>query len=152
MAHTYRLSAGRKAFNWFLEQGLRVGVAPKSVYLLTVKGRKSKVLHSTPVTLVEEGGGKRWLVSPYGEVNWVKNARVAGEVTISRGSHREVLSLVELDPDDAAPILHTYLKANPVVRSFFDVTPQSSIEEFAAEAPAHPVFRLERPAESTSSA
>ncbi|MGI8404128.1 MAG: nitroreductase family deazaflavin-dependent oxidoreductase [Thermomicrobiales bacterium] len=148
MAKTYKLSSGRKFFNWLIEKGLRVGIAPKSVYLLTVKGRKSNVPHSTPVTLVEEGN-RRWLVSPYGEVNWVKNARSAGEVTLSRGSHREVTKVVELGPEDAAPILRAYLSNNSIVRPFFDATPQSPIEAFVAEASLHPVFSLERAAEST---
>jgi hypothetical protein len=30
----------------------------------------------------------------------------------------------------------------PVVRPFFDVTPGSPLDEFVAEAPRHPVFRL----------
>jgi hypothetical protein len=34
------------------------------------------------------------------------------------------------------------VKAVAVVRPFFDVKPDSSIEEFIAEARQHPVFRL----------
>jgi hypothetical protein len=30
-------------------------------------------LYSTPITLVE-ASGQRWLVAPYGEVAWVRNA------------------------------------------------------------------------------
>jgi methylthioribose-1-phosphate isomerase len=32
----------------------------------------------------------------------------------------------------------------PVVRPFFDVTPQSDIKDFITEAPRHPVFRILR--------
>lgn len=39
-------------------------------------------------------------------------------------------------------MLKRYLKSVPVVRPFFDVTPDSSIEEVVREAPRHPVFRL----------
>lgn len=150
MAKTYKLSSARKFYNWLLEKGLGVGIAPKSIYLLTIEGRKSSVPHSTPVTLVEQGD-RKWLVAPYGDVNWVKNARSAGKVTLSRGSHREIMKVVELGPKEAAPILQRYLGNNSIVRPFFDVTPESPIENFVAEAPLHPVFGLERVAESTSS-
>jgi hypothetical protein len=33
----------------------------------------------------------------------------------------------------------------PITRKFFQVTPQSPIEEFIDEAPRHPVFQLARP-------
>lgn len=46
--------------------------------ILTVCGRRSGRRYSTPVQLVL-GGGERWLVAPYGEREWVKNARAAGE-------------------------------------------------------------------------
>ena len=48
-------------------------------------------MYSTPVTLVEERG-LRWLVAPYGEVAWVRNARVAREFTL----RREVFQPVEI--------------------------------------------------------
>jgi deazaflavin-dependent oxidoreductase (nitroreductase family) len=112
-------------------------------YLLTVPGRKSGQTYSTPVTLVEENG-RRWLVAPYGEVSWVRNARAAGQVTLNRGRRSETVALVALPPDDAAPVLKRYLAQIAVVRPFFDVNPQSDLHEFAAEAPRHPVFRIER--------
>jgi hypothetical protein len=42
----------------------------------------------------------------------------------------------------AAPVLQQYLKRVPVVRPFFDAGPDSPLEEFAAEASRHAVFRL----------
>jgi deazaflavin-dependent oxidoreductase (nitroreductase family) len=106
-----------------------------------VRGRKSGQPYSTPVTLVEENG-QRWLVAPYGEVGWVRNARAAGIITLSRGRKYESVSIVELPPEDAAPVLKEYLAQAPVVRPFFDVTPKSELADFVAEAPRHPVFRI----------
>jgi len=116
------------------------GLAGRHTYNLTVRGRKSGRAYSTPVILVEDG--ERWLVAPYGEVGWVRNARASGEVAISRGGHSETLRIEEAPPQQAAPVLKRYLGAAAVVRPFFDVTPDSSLEEFEAEAPRHPVFRL----------
>jgi deazaflavin-dependent oxidoreductase (nitroreductase family) len=109
---------------------------------LTVRGRKTGQPYSTPVTLVEKDGG-RWLVAPYGEVGWVRNARVAEQVTLTRGKRFENVRIQELSAEDAAPVLKKYLAQVPVVRPFFDVTPKSNLRDFAAEASRHPVFRIQ---------
>ena len=83
MARAYRLRLWRRLINWMIGVLLRLGVSPPHTYLLTVRGRKSGHPYSTPVTLVEEAG-KRWLVAPYGEVGWVRNARAAEQVTLTR--------------------------------------------------------------------
>jgi len=118
----------------------RVGLAGRHAYLLTVRGRKTGRAYSTPVILIEDD--ERWLVAPYGDVSWVRNARAAGEVEIRRAGRSEILQIEEATPEQAAPVLRRYLKRVQVVRPFFDVTTNSSLEEFVTEAPRHPVFRL----------
>jgi deazaflavin-dependent oxidoreductase (nitroreductase family) len=142
MAWAYRLRLWRRLVNRIIRVLLRIGVSPPHTYLLTVRGRKSGHPYSTPVTLVEEGG-KRWLVAPYGEVGWVRNARVAKQVTLTRGRRFETVRIVELSAEDAAPVLQKYLAQVPVVRPFFDVTPKSNLRDFVAEASRHPVFRIQ---------
>lgn len=104
MAARYRLSAWRRIVNGLIRAGLALGLGPPRTYLLSVPSRVTGELRSTPVTLVEEGG-ERWLVAPYGEVNWVMNARAAGQVTLSRGRRAEQVALVALDPGRSAPVL-----------------------------------------------
>jgi len=118
----------------------RVGLAGRHTYILTVRGRKTGKAYSTPVILIEDGG--RWLVAPYGEVGWVRNARAAAEVKISRAGRSETLHIEEVAPEQAAPVLKQYLESVAVARPFFDVTPDSSLDEFVTEAWRHPVFRL----------
>ena len=142
MARAYRLGLWRRLINWMIRVMLRLGVSPPHTYLLTVRGRKSGHPYSTPVTLVEEAG-KRWLVAPYGEVGWVRNARAAEQVSLTRGRRFETVSIVELSAEDAAPVLKKYLAQVPVVRPFFDVTPKSNLRDFVAEASRHPVFRIQ---------
>ena len=142
MARTYRLGVGRRAVNVLVRALLAAGLGPPRTYLLGVRGRKSGRLFTTPVTLVEEGG-RRWLVAPYGEVGWVKNARAADRVTLRRGRRAETRRIVELGPEEAAPVLKRYVTAVPITRPFFDATPSSHLAAFRAEAPRHPVFRLE---------
>jgi deazaflavin-dependent oxidoreductase (nitroreductase family) len=141
MAAQYRLTLWRRVLNQLVRALLRVGLGPRHPYLLTVRGRRSGRLYSTPVTLVE-GSGQRWLVAPYGEVSWVQNARVAGQVTLRRGWHTETVSIVELGPAESALVLKRYVTEVPITRSFFDARPDSPVEAFEAEAPRHPVFRI----------
>jgi F420H(2)-dependent quinone reductase len=96
---------------------------------------------STPVSIVRNGDA-RWLVAPYGERSWVKNARAAGWVELRRGRRHELLSVEELPPDEAVPVLRRYYELGRVTRPFFDVELDSSDAEWLAEAPRHPVFAL----------
>ncbi len=141
MAATYRLSLWRRGVNALVRALLEWGLGPRHTYLLTVRGRKSGRPYSTPVTLVEQRG-QGWLVAPYGEVAWVRNARATRQVTLSRGAQSKTVAVVELGPEEAAPILKQYLTEVPITRPFFDVTPESPLDAFAAEAPRHPVFFL----------
>jgi deazaflavin-dependent oxidoreductase (nitroreductase family) len=141
MAQTYQLGPARRLVNALVKRLLRAGLSGGHTYLLTVAGRRSGRTYSTPVILVENG--ERWLVAPYGDVSWVQNARAAGEVTLSRRRHRETVKISEVGPQESAPILRKYLRQVKVVRPFFDVTQDSPLDAFAAEADRHPVFRIE---------
>jgi deazaflavin-dependent oxidoreductase (nitroreductase family) len=141
MAATYRLTPARRAANRLVRLLLAFGLMPGPTYLLTVPGRRTGRPLSTPVTLVEEGG-QRWLVAPYGEVPWVRNARAAGRVTLTRGRRAETLSLRALSAAEAAPVLRHYVTRVPITRPYFDVTPDSPLTAFEADAARHPVFAL----------
>ncbi len=141
VSRPYRRSLCRRALNALVRPLARLGLAGRRTHLLTVPGRRTGRLWTTPVSLVEHGGA-RWLVAPYGERNWVRNARAAGWVELRRGRRRERCRVEEVAPPEAAPVLRRYYALNPVTRPFFDVTLASSDEEWLAEAPRHPVFRL----------
>ena len=141
MAATYRLTPARRAANRVVRLLLKLGLMPGPTYLLTVPGRRTGRPLSTPVTLVEEGG-QRWLVAPYGEVPWVRNARAAGRVTLTRGRRAETVSLRALSAPEAAPVLRRYVTRVPITRPYFDVTPDSPLAAFESEAARHPVFAL----------
>ncbi len=138
----YRLGAVRRSVNAVVRPLVRVGLVGPHTYMLTVEGRKTGQRYSTPVTLVEHEDG-RWLVAPYGERNWVKNARAAGWVELSRAGKHERLRVTEVDDAEAGPVLRSYLRKAPVTRPFFDVKASDPVEAFIAEAFRHPVFRLE---------
>ena len=139
----YRRSLWRRALNALVRPLARLGVTGPRTHLLTVPGRTTGKLWSTPVSIVRVGD-ERWLVAPYGDRNWVKNARAAGWVELRRGRHRERLGVEEVPPSDAVAVLREYYRRGRVTRPFFDVSLESSAEEWLAEAPAHPVFALRK--------
>lgn len=135
---TPALRIGNAVVSFLLQRGVNVG----SMALLTVPGRKSGLPRTTPIFLLERDG-ERWLSTPYGEVNWVRNLRAAGRGTLTRGQRTELITTTELSPTEAAPILKWALASAPAfIRRYFDVTPDSSLEAIAREAPRHPTFRV----------
>jgi F420H(2)-dependent quinone reductase len=101
MAKTYRLGLARRLVNALVKGLLRAGLAGGHTYLLSVPGRRSGGIYSTPVILIEDG--ERWLVAPYGEVSWVRNVRVAGRASLSGGRHREAIKVSEVGPAAERP-------------------------------------------------
>jgi len=141
MSKQYQVNSMVRFVNRVMIRLNRWGIAAPNSYVLTVHGRKTGKTYAAPVLLVEDNG-QRWLVSPYGEVSWVRNARAAGEVTLSRQGRSETLKIREATPQESAPILKHYITRESIVRPYFDVQPDSPLEAFVAEAPRHPVFRL----------
>jgi deazaflavin-dependent oxidoreductase (nitroreductase family) len=137
----YRKSLWRRALNAVVRPLARAGLTGPRTHLLTVPGRRTGRPWSTPVSIVEQDGA-RWLVAPYGDRNWVQNARAAGSVELRRGRRREQLDVEELSAVEAVPVLRRYYELGRTTRPFFDVRVDSPDEEWLAEAPRHPVFRL----------
>ena len=137
----YRNSLWRRGLNALVRPLARLGLAGSRTHVLTVRGRTTGTLWSTPVSIVREGD-ERWLVAPYGERNWVKNARAAGWVELQRGRTRERLMVEELGAEAALPVLREYYRRFRVTRPFFDVRLDSPHEAWLADAARHPVFRL----------
>lgn len=141
MAKRYRVGRFRKFINTLATGRILKGKGDPAWYLLTTVGRKSRKKRTTPIA-VESDGEQRWLVSPYGNVGWVHNIRASRKATLLRGEEFEKIRVTELSPEEAAPVLKRYLLSEPIVRAFFDVKPKSPLEDFVAEAPRHPVFRI----------
>ena len=141
MAATFEQTRLRRLGNTLIAPLARLGLAGRRTHVLTVPGRKTGVPRSTPVQLVFLDG-RKWLVAPYGEGDWVRNARAAGAVELTRARKTERVLVEEVGPEEAAPVLREYLRQTPIVKPYFDATADSPLEAFAAEAARHPVFRL----------
>lgn len=142
MARKYRTTAVRRLLNRMITPLIRLGVVPRT-YLLTTKGRKLGELRTTPVFLIEND--ERWLVAPYGHVGWVHNIRALPRIALRKGGRLEEKEVVEASPEEAVPILRTYLWWAVIVWPFFDARPWSAEDELIAEVPRHPVFRIVDP-------
>jgi deazaflavin-dependent oxidoreductase (nitroreductase family) len=119
-----------------------LGIGPSFIYLLQVRGRKSRKIFSTPVNLMEFGG-RQILVAPRGRAQWVRNAEAAGEITLKRGSKRLRFGLRPIDDAQKPPILKEYLdRYASAVAKFFPVKPGSPAEAFQPLAANYPVFDL----------
>jgi deazaflavin-dependent oxidoreductase (nitroreductase family) len=85
--------------------------------LLTVRGRKSGVPRTTPVAFVEVGG-RRWIIATFGDVNWARNLRAAGEATITIKRRPQHVQAIELSPTEGAAffrdVLGPYVRRLPV--------------------------------------
>jgi deazaflavin-dependent oxidoreductase (nitroreductase family) len=136
----FRRSRGRRIGDAVLSVFVRAGLVP-STYMLTTTGRKTGRPLTHPATVVHEGE-RRWLVSPYGVVSWVYNARAAGRVTLARRRERVDYAVRELPPAEAGPVLKRYVAVATATRPYFDVDKDAPVEDFVTEAHRHPAFEL----------
>jgi len=142
MAKQFQYTLLFKAGNFFTRSLLALGISFNGSTLITVPGRKTGQPHSTPITVVEFEG-QRYVQSPFGSVNWVRNLRTAGQATLSWGRRHETVIATELTPEQAAPVIRSILPHAPkVIQDYFDVTAESSLEEIVRDAPNHPVFAV----------
>ena len=125
---------------------LRFGVPLGPNALLTVRGRKSGRPRTTPVALVEVGGG-RWIIGTFGYVNWVRNLRAAGEAELGAGKRKEHVKAVELTQDQAteffAGVIGPYVRSLRIGSVLLGSLGASDIlEDPAGAARRRPVFEL----------
>lgn len=117
----------------------RRGLAIGTMRLLSVPGRKSDELRATPVSLLTVNG-RRYVIGGFPGADWVKNARAGGWGVLAHG-HKEEWVLVELTPEERAPILREFPREVPRGVRFF--VRAGIVESFALSASRCPVFRIE---------
>src|SRR5262245_5068901 len=120
---------------------MRTGLS--GVETLTVHGRRSGKPRSVPVIPVEHAG-TRYLVSPRGESEWVKNLRAAGGGRLTRRGRSHDFTAEEVPVDSRPPVLAAYQEmAGRAVRGYFDQLPDPA---------DHPVFVVDAEAGPAQSA
>src|SRR5947208_13218583 len=138
-------------FNYVAKPLLAAGVPMGPDVLLTIRGRKTGLPRTTPVTIAENAG-RRGLISPFGEVNWVRNLRAAGRATITVGRRKEDVTAVELGPTEAAAfirdVLAPHARRSRLGSWFVRSVDKIEIDHPEEAAEGRPVFEL-YPAETT---
>src|SRR5450432_3206971 len=120
----------------FLRAGLKIG----SQHLLSIAGRTTGKLRSTPVSIVTVDS-RRYVVAALADVDWVRNARAASVGELARGRVRESVHIVELPVDERPPILLEFLQQVPGGVRFFGLA--SDPEVLVSQADRYPVFRID---------
>ena len=121
---------------------LGLGLGLPHNYLLEVRGRKTGRRQSTPIDLLELGG-RRFLVAGRGRTQWVRNAEVAGEITLRKAWRRQTFRLRSIPDGEKAEILKAYLdRFRPTVQRYFPVPAGSAAQAFVDLAGHYPVFEL----------
>src|SRR5690348_11959018 len=107
---------------WMLAIGNRFSVLNrKMIARLSVPGRRSGQLRSTPVVVLRHEG-ERYLIAPFGNTGWVRNLRAAQHGRLTVNGRDEEFVPVEVPPADRPPLIEAYLrrygKAPKVASSF----------------------------------
>jgi deazaflavin-dependent oxidoreductase (nitroreductase family) len=133
----------KNVFNRLVAALTKLGISVAGSRVLEVRGRKSGEWRRTPVNLLTYDGG-RYLVSPRGHTQWVRNMRVSGKGKLVVGRRTEEFSATEVGDDEKPALLRAYLeKWKWEVGAFFGgVGPESSDDELRRIAPDHPAFRI----------
>jgi deazaflavin-dependent oxidoreductase (nitroreductase family) len=129
-----------KVVGWLTAHGLSLFGSR----VLAVRGRRSGEWRTVPVNVLTHEGG-RYLVSPRGHSQWVRNLRAAaGAGELRLGRRTEAFVADELADADKPEVLRAYLRRWKFeVGVFFDgVDHTASDETLLAIAPGYPVFRL----------
>jgi hypothetical protein len=119
-----------------------VGLLPKRVVTLEVRGSHTGRLRSFPV-VVADYQGERYLVAMLGNgTNWIRNVQAVGGRVVLRHGRPEAVRLEAVDPSARAPILKRYLQVAPGARPHIPVDRRAPLAEFEQIAAQYPVFRI----------
>jgi deazaflavin-dependent oxidoreductase (nitroreductase family) len=123
----------------------RLGVPLGPTQLLTLRGRRSGMPRTTPVTPVTVDG-QRYVIGGFANGDWVANARANGEATLRHGRRAQTVRLVELPESERGPIMRAFPSEVPRGVGFFvktGVAEAPTPEGFERGAAKAAVFRLE---------
>lgn len=114
MAPHERLPRRVRLFSPVLKFLIDAGVPLGFNKLVTIRGRKSGLPRTTPLAVIEVRG-RRWVWSPWGESQWVRNLRAAGRATIAIRNRTEDVTATELNPTERVEYFRDVL--GPLARS-----------------------------------
>jgi len=121
---------------------VKLGLGLSHNFLLEVRGRKSGRVYSTPVNVLDYKG-KKYLVAPRGNTEWVRNVFVSQKAKLVKGTNRENVRLQPIGDEAKPEILKAYLdRYKLTVQRYFPVPAGSPTEAFRPLAARYPVFEI----------
>lgn len=130
---------------------LRGGMPMGPNTLVTIRGRTSGLPRSMPLAVME-ADGRRWIIGAYGDVNWTRNLRAAGEADIQVHGESLHVTATELAGEAAERFfnetLPAYIRRFPAAgrlfaRLFFRLVAPDITRDPVGAAARHPVFELQ---------
>jgi deazaflavin-dependent oxidoreductase (nitroreductase family) len=131
---------------WLLRHGAPMG--PNG--LLTIRGRTTGEPRTAPIAITEIDG-RRYVIGAYGDVNWTRNLRAAGEAEVRLHGVSEHVRATELDHVAAEEFfgvsLRRYVSHFPwfgraFARVLFGAVAPEILTAPAKAAATRPVFEL----------
>jgi deazaflavin-dependent oxidoreductase (nitroreductase family) len=137
------LKPANRLYKVLLRRGVSFGSEHSVV--LTVPGRTSGRPRSTPVTPMHVDG-RRYVVATFPGADWVANVRATDSVTLTDGRQTEDIRMVELEPQQAAPVLRYFGEQVPAGVGFLKrsgLVASGTAGEVEGLAGRLPVFRID---------
>ncbi|MGH9043332.1 MAG: nitroreductase/quinone reductase family protein [Acidimicrobiales bacterium] len=106
----------KNVFNRIVAGLTRVRISVWGSRVLAVRGRKSGDWRRTPFNLLTLGD-RKYLVSPRGTTQWVRNIRVSREAELRLGFRAVPIRVVELADEEKPPVLRPPLRPTPRLRA-----------------------------------
>jgi deazaflavin-dependent oxidoreductase (nitroreductase family) len=153
MAHAQGLSHAPSLIRLpgpIVERLLSLGMPLGPNRVLIMRGRRTGQLHHVPLA-VTEVDGRRWVLGTFGETNWVRNLRAAGEAELEIGGARRRVRAVELTPAEGADffryVITPYVARLPLpwrvgVNALIRLAAPEVFADHELAAQKHPVFEL----------
>ena len=150
MPHAARAPRFVRGSNALTTRLLRAGLPMGPNTLLTVRGRTSGEPRTAPVAIVAVDG-RRYVIGAYGDVQWVRNLRAAGEATVRLGGRDVGILARELPREEAVAFfdatLRGYIARFPwfgraFARLLFGLVGPEVLDDPARAAVTRPVFEL----------
>jgi deazaflavin-dependent oxidoreductase (nitroreductase family) len=129
---------------------MRIGLPMGPNTLLTVRGRASGAPRTAPVAVMEVDG-HRYVIGAYGDVNWVRNLRAAGEGLLRLRGREVPIAAHELSRAEASTFFRTTLPGyigrfpwfgRAFARLLFGLVGPEVLDDPETAAETRPVFEL----------
>ncbi len=138
----------RRLNHWLGPAVTSSGLSRGDVITLEVPGRRSGVVRRTILVRIA-CDGEHYVVALAGESQWVRNVRAAGGRVVVGRRERRAANLVEVPPEQRAPVIRAYLlrwgrrAGSREARFYFGVSAEAPLRGIQEVAEHYPVFRIE---------